>query len=301
MFKRSKLMMSVVAVMFLVSLFAGLQSAQAGSLVDAKSLKSNIGSTKPVYVQNQGEDPKTFAGKHIAGSTFLDLGGLMGSMGMGTAPNKEVFEATMGSLGIKNDDNIVLYGAGMNPFVYGAYWTLKYFGHDKVSILDGGLGQWEAAGGATTGDASAITASTYKAAASNDSLRADADHILSKLNDKGTVLVDARMPDEFNGTNDMGMGLPRNGHIPGAVHLNFFPSNMNGDLTIRSAADLKATYEAAGVTADKEVIAYCMGGIRAANTFFVLNSVLGYPNVKVYVGSIGEWANLDAAKYPLAK
>ena len=81
--------------------------------------------------------------------------------------------------------------------------------------------------------------------------------------------------------------------------MDFYSTNLNPDGTFKSANDLKAAYEAKGITADKEVITYCQGGIRAAHTSFVLKEILGYPNVKNYVGSWGEWGSrLDFKKYP---
>ena len=97
------------------------------------------------------------------------------------------------------------------------------------------------------------------------------------------------------------MGNKRTGHIPGAINLPFAPTNLNKDGTFKSVNELKATYESKGVTKDKEIISYCQGGIRAAHTYFVLKHLLGYPKVRNYVGSWGEWNRLDPNKYPVEK
>jgi len=77
---------------------------------------------------------------------------------------------------------------------------------------------------------------------------------------------------------------------------------LNNDGTFKSANELKASYEAKGVTKDKEIIVYCQGGVRAAVSAVVLEHILGYPKVRNYVGSWGEWGNrLDTTKYPIEK
>jgi thiosulfate/3-mercaptopyruvate sulfurtransferase len=98
------------------------------------------------------------------------------------------------------------------------------------------------------------------------------------------VLVDVRGSSEYT-----------SGHIPGAVNLEWSSTNLNADGTFKSVSELKALYEAKGVTPDIEIITYCVTGTRAANTWFVLKYVLGYPNVKNYEGSWDEWS---AKGYP---
>ncbi|RJQ17452.1 MAG: sulfurtransferase, partial [Nitrospiraceae bacterium] len=98
------------------------------------------------------------------------------------------------------------------------------------------------------------------------------------------------------------LGNKRVGHLPGSINIDSYANNLNPDETFKSAGDLKAVYESKGITKDKEVIVYCQGGVRAAQTFIALKYILGYPKVRNYVGSIGEWAHKpEPAKYPLEK
>lgn len=303
-----KTLAGIFVVVILLSVFVfshlALANSNVQSLVETEWLAKNLETSniRPMYVGFISEDDKAkFDSKHIAGSVYLSVGDLMGAMGDGsTPPDKAKFESFMGGLGVSSNTHVVLYGdpAG-NPFVPGAFWLMKYFGHTKVSILNGSFAKWNNEGRLVTGEPAKVTAVTYTASSADGSIRADADHVLKNIKNPKVALVDARSEDEFVGKEDRNK---RKGHIPGAINLNFYPTNRNADGTYKSVNDLKAVYEAKGVTKDKEVIVYCEGGVRAGDTYFVLKHLLGYPNVRNYVGSWGEWGNrLDPEKYPVAK
>jgi thiosulfate/3-mercaptopyruvate sulfurtransferase len=184
-------------------------------------------------------------------------------------------------------------------FTAGAFWLFDYFGHKKLSILNGGSEKWMKEGRATNGETAKINPASYKANA-DASAYANADYVLKNLKNPKTAIVDTRGTAEYTGKDLMGNKI--GGHLPGALDLGFYPSNLNNDGTFKSVKDLKAVYEKAGVTKDKEVITYCQAGVRAGHSYFVLKHILGYPKVRNYVGSWGEWGNrLDTAKYPVEK
>ncbi len=302
-----KIAVSIFSLLFLLSFFSGYQKAfasEVSALVETKWLADNL--KKPeiriVYVASMApKDKENFDIKHIPGSVYVGIGSLMNVLGNGSMPpDKAKFEALMGKLGIGNDTHVVVSGAGGgNPFIANAFWLMKYFGHKKVSYLNGGTSKWMREKNEITGKPAQTAPATYKATL-NESIFANADYVLKNLKNPKVAIVDTRGLDEYTGKN--AMGNKRTGHIPGAILLNFYPTNLNKDGTFKSVNDLKAAYEAKGVTKDKEVITYCQGGIRAAHTYFVLKHLLGYPKVRNYVGSWGEWGSrLDPAKYPLEK
>lgn len=306
---RRRIITSLFSLLFLLCLFFGYQKAFANevpTLVETQWLADSL--KKPniciAYVGGMSPNDKTkFASKHIPGSVYIGINSLMNVLGDGSMPpDKAKFEALMGKLGFGNDSHVVVYGVGGgNPFITNAYWLMKYFGHKKVGYLNGGITKWNKEGRETSGEPAKRTTTTYKVVATDESIRADANYVLQNLKNSKVVIVDARAADEYNGTKNVG-GNKRTGHIPGAINLNFYPTNLNEDGTFKSVKDLKAAYEAKGVTKDKEVITYCQGGVRAAHTYFVLKHLLGYPKVRDYVGSWGEWGNrLDPAKYPMEK
>jgi thiosulfate/3-mercaptopyruvate sulfurtransferase len=308
---QKSLITAFLVVLFIFSVSVGYPNAVAGfpppeksPLVETQWLEDNL-SNEALRIVHVGfieeNDKDKFAEKHIPKAVYLSVENLMGALGDGSAaPDKAKFETLMSELGIGMDTHVILYGdpAG-NPFVPGVYWLLKYFKHQRASILNGVFTKWNAEGRKTTNEQAEVKPTTYKTGDPDETLRADAEYVLKNLENSKVVLVDSRSPDEFVGKEDRNK---RKGHIPGAVNLNFYPTNRNDDGTYKSVDEVKAAYEAKGITKDKEIITYCEGTVRAADTYLVLKDILGYPNVKVYVGSWAEWGNrLDPEKYPLAK
>ncbi|RJQ52396.1 MAG: sulfurtransferase [Nitrospiraceae bacterium] len=296
--------------LLLFSLLLGSQTVFAGAqaVVETSWLAENLKKPgiKIVYVATTNQNDKAaFDGKHIPGSVYLDIPSLMGVVGSGNPPDKAGFEALMGKLGVSNSNHVIIYtGFGGHsfgaPFAAGTFWLMDYFGHNNVSILNGGMKKWADEKRETTSDPAKITPTAYKAAAPDASIFADADYVLKNIKNPKVALLDTRAHDEYTGANPL--GNKRAGHIPGSVNVDYYITNLNPNETFKSVGDLKAAYESKGVTKDKEIISYCQGGIRAAHSYVVLKYLLGYPKVRNYVGSIGEWANkLDPAKYPLEK
>ncbi len=301
MYLRRKSISCFVSLLFAVALLAVCTNAFASSaspLVETKWLADNLNNVKIVFVDNWPSDKDEYTKKHIKGSVLIGVGGLFPAF---NPPNKEKFEGMMNRLGINNGDHVVLYGAkGQSVFTLGAFWLMQYFGHDNVSFLNGGLAKWNRENRPSeAGEPKEPNMGNYKAGSPDASIRIVAEDILSKLGNKNVVIVDTRGTEYYTG-DKREENVPRVGHIPGAVDLGYEKTNFNADDgTFKSAADLKSVYESNRVTKDKEIIAYCQGGIKASNTYFTLKHILGYPNVKVYVGSWKEWSSLDFNKYPI--
>jgi thiosulfate/3-mercaptopyruvate sulfurtransferase len=301
---RKKVVIGVVSLLFVISLFGGFQAVHANGwnpLVETGWLEKHLGDSdiKLVYVGFVGEDDKAkFEGKHIPGSTYLGMNELMGVMrGNNNAPDKTKFEALMGQLGISNSSRVILYGtpAG-NPFVPGAYWMMKYFGHENAGILNGSLDKWSGENRKTESGAAKAGTATYQAKSPDNSIFVDAAYVLKNHKNENTVIIDTRGADEYKGEKQIDY-IKAKGHIPGAVNMYFYPSNRNDKGAYKPAATLKKTY--AGVPMDKEIITYCESGPIATDSYFALKEILGYKNVKVYVGSWMEWGNDE--KYPVEK
>ena len=207
--------------------------------------------------------------------------------------SKAELEELLGASGIGNDTTVVLYGDNNNWFAAWAYWQLKYYGHRDVRLLDGGRVKWTADERPLTTDAPNVTATTYMVGEPDTSIRALRPHVEANL---GTAaLVDVRSPREFSGELLAPENLPqegsqRGGHIPGAENIGWAQA-VREDGTFKSVDELTEIYGPRGVTADRDVIAYCRIGERAAHTWFVLSELLGYPNVRNYDGSWTEWGS----------
>jgi thiosulfate/3-mercaptopyruvate sulfurtransferase len=302
---KRKVLVSLFSALFLFCLFNVQQAAFANGgvqpLVETGWLADNLKTPgiSIVYVAGPDSQKANFDAKHIPGSVYLDFGKLMTLLGDGSnPPDKANFEAFANSLGIGNDSHVVLISKD-TLFAAGAFWLFDYFGHKKLSMVNGTIEKWMKEGRPATGDATKINAATYKANP-DAAVLANSDYVLKNLKNPKVAIVDTRGTEEYTGKNLM--GNKRGGHIPGALDLSFYSSNLNNDGTFKSVKDLKAIYEAAGVTKDKEAITYCEAGVRAAHSYVVLKHLLGYPKVRNYVGSWNEWSSrLDAAKYPIEK
>jgi len=191
---------------------------------------------------------------------------------------------------------VVLYGDRNNWFAAYTYWYFRYYGHDKVKLVNGPREKWVAEGRETSTEVPAHAAARFEARERDESIRAYRDDVLATL-ENGTHLVDVRSPQEFSGelispTGYEQEGAQRGGHIPGAASVPWAQA-VNEDGTFKSADELRALYTEKGVLAEGEpVIAYCRIGERSAHTWFVLHELLGKDDVRNYDGSWTEWGNL---------
>ncbi len=212
-----------------------------------------------------------------------------------TIASKDDFQQLLSKSGISNDTTIILYGDNNNWFAAWAYWLLKYYGHEDVRILDGGRKKWEAENRELTTDVPEVNTATYTIDKIKGEYRAFRDDIARNLENSAFGLVDVRSPDEFSGKILAPPGLnelsQRPGHIPGAANIPWSQA-VNEDGTFKSKEELRKLYEGHGITPDKEIVAYCRIGERSAHSWFVLNELLEYPNVRNYDGSWTEWGNL---------
>ena len=206
--------------------------------------------------------------------------------------------ALLSKAGVEDDATVVLYGGNNNWFAAYAYWILKYLGYDNVKLLNGGRKKWELESREMNADVPAYAPTSIKVTSSKrPEIRAMRDEVIDKIGQVG--LVDVRSPEEFRGEKLAPDHLPQEqsqvpGHIPGAANIPWVQAS-NEDGTFKSADDLRKLYEGEGITSDKEIIAYCRIGERSSHTWFALQELLGYDNVKNYDGSWTEYGSLVAA------
>lgn len=206
------------------------------------------------------------------------------------------FEALLSSVGITPDTHVVLYGDNNNWFAAYAFWLFKYYGHEKVSLLDGGLKKWKLENLPLAAEVPTYPPSEYRITHINHEYRADRDYIKQRLEQPYFKLVDVRSPAEYKGEIIAPPGLPetaqRPGHIPGAINVPWAQA-VAEDGTYKPIDELRALYGDKGVNGDaKEIVAYCRIGERSSHTWVVLKYLLGYDNVRNYDGSWTEWGNL---------
>ncbi|MEO6835072.1 MAG: sulfurtransferase [Candidatus Tumulicola sp.] len=210
-------------------------------------------------------------------------------------PTKEEFEKLLSEAGIANDTTVVLYGDNNNWFAAFALWLLRYYGHEKVVLVDGGRKKWLAENRPLTTDVPKYPSTSYKVARVNADLRATRDLVLETARDRSRNLVDVRSAPEFTGEIIAPPGMPetaqRAGHIPGAINVPWAQA-VNEDGTFKSRDELRKLYEAKGLDPSRPTIAYCRIGERSSHTWFVLKHLLGFDDVVNYDGSWTEYGNL---------
>jgi thiosulfate/3-mercaptopyruvate sulfurtransferase len=205
--------------------------------------------------------------------------------------------------GVGPDTTVVLYGGNNNWFAAYAYWILKLRGFEHVKLLNGGRKKWELESRELVSDVPSYEPTGLAIdAPARDDIRALRDEVLEKVG-TGIGLVDVRSPEEFRGEKLAPDHLPQEqsqvpGHIAGAANIPWLKA-ANDDGTFKTADELRELYEAEGITPDKEVIAYCRIGERSSHTWFALQELLGYPNVKNYDGSWTEYGSLVGAPVEL--
>ncbi len=244
-------------------------------------------------------DPSNYDKGHIAGAVGWNWRKDLQDQVVRDVAGKEALEELLGKSGITPDTNIVLYGDNNNWFAAYAYWALKYYGHEKVQLVDGGRVKWEKEGREYSTEAPDLDKTSYKFRGSpREDLRAYKDQVLAKIGK--AALVDVRSPKEYSGEllapeNLPQEGAQRGGHIPTAASIPWATAVNAEDGTFKSNEELKEIYGGKGVVPNKEVIAYCRIGERSSHTWFVLTELLGYPSVRNYDGSWTEYGSLIGA------
>jgi thiosulfate/3-mercaptopyruvate sulfurtransferase len=268
--------------------------ANPDALVESEWLQAHLDDLS-VRVVEVDEDVTAYAPGHIPGavrwSWHTDLRAAVGRDFI----DQQGLTSLLQAAGVHADTTVVLYAGNNNWFAAYAYWLLRYLGFDAVKLLNGGRKKWELEARPLTDDVPTYARGTVSLNTPvRSELRAFRSQVLARLHH--AAFIDVRSPEEYRGEKLAPDHLPQEqsqvpGHIPGAANIPWSKA-ANQDGTFKSVDDLRALYEAAGVTGDKEVIAYCRIGERSAHTWFALTQLLGYPDVKNYDGSWTEYGSL---------
>jgi thiosulfate/3-mercaptopyruvate sulfurtransferase len=232
----------------------------------------------------------TFEAGHIPGADFLDLQGEFSVPDIELhfmMPATAQLEAAFGRHGVATDSRVVLYSIGSAMWATRFWWMLRSLGFDNVAVLDGGLDKWKAEDRAIeSGPAKGYPPAIF-IAKPQPGYFIDKRETLGASADRDTVVVNALGPQFHKGLEPSRYGRP--GRIPGSVNVSaatlFDPTTK----AFVPSAEAEAKFAAQGVVRDKRVVAYCGGGISATIDLFLLHR-LGYDNLSLYDGSMGEWA-----------
>lgn len=240
-------------------------------------------------------DPRSgraeFEAGHIAGARYWDIDEIAdrGDARPHMLPPEAEFRAHMDRLGIGDDTHVVAYDRVGMMTVGRVWWTLRFFGHDRVSILDGGFAQWtREARPVEKGRGAEGGAPTPFAAKPRPELVRDLDQVAALLDRPGAQILDARSAARFDGAAPEPRPGCRSGHIPGSANLPFDALVDPGTGAMRPPDELRALFEGAGVDPARPVVATCGSGVTACLLAFGLH-LLGHDRAAVYDGSWSEW------------
>ncbi|MBZ0287408.1 MAG: sulfurtransferase [Anaerolineae bacterium] len=227
---------------------------------------------------------------HIPGAVFVDWVQEItdpGDLRHAQIAKPERYAAVMSRIGIDGDTLVVAYDDAGGMFAARLWWSLNYYGHTQVVVLDGGWQKWIGEGRPVTAEIPIVAAKMF-VARPNPAIYRNAEQVLNALNSP-TKLLDVRSAAEFAGDASR---AKRKGHIPGAVHRSR-QDLLQADGTMLPPDQLRAKFAELGITASTpEVIVYCNGGVSASFGLLALRAA-GFMQGAVYDGSWKDWGNTD--------
>lgn len=261
------------------------------SVTDARNLPGDV-----LFVDcrhqlgNPAFGPEQYRLGHLPNARFAhidhDLSApvIPGRTGRHPLPDPEALRAFFGRLGIRPGTQVIAYDQDVGMFAARLWWLLRAFGHQAVAVLDGGYAAWVAAGGSLDLDTPPPAETRFEGHWNPHSV--DSRDVLEHLGSPERVLIDARLPERFQGLVEP--IDPKAGHIPGAVNLPFTLNCEQGQWRSREA--LRTRYEGYAI---REMVCYCGSGVTACHT--ILAAVhAGLPEPRLYAGSWSEWITDDA-------
>ncbi len=223
---------------------------------------------------------------HIPGAVFVDLEReITAPRGPGRhpIPAPSQFGAAMRRAGVSSDSEVVVYDDQGGAIAARLWWLLRFYGHDRVAILNGGLQAWSSAGGALSHATARATPGDF-AAESRPGQVVDKHGVDRFRRQPNARLLDARVPERYRG--DQEPIDPRKGHIPGALSAPW-PGNLRSGKFL-PPAELRRKYHALGITEETPVVVYCGSGVTACHDILALE-LAGFPS-QLYEGSWSDWS-----------
>jgi thiosulfate/3-mercaptopyruvate sulfurtransferase len=253
-------------------------------LISTKDLHDRVSKSKNRHIIIDTRSFSEYKNGHIPGAINIELFQLhwFDTSKRGIKDFNRQTRILLSRIGVQGGSHVIFYDNVSGISAARGVWLLLYFSHKKVGMLDGGFEKWKKEGYRIEVKTNALKYSEFKGKI-NYKVLATAKEIKGLLNNKKVWIVDARSSKEFNGSDVRAVSR---GHIPSAINIDWENNIENG--IFKSNSKLSRIYS--DVPKKSQIITYCQGGYRAANTFLVLK-LLGYDKVKMYLGSWGEWGN----------
>jgi thiosulfate/3-mercaptopyruvate sulfurtransferase len=256
-------------------------------ILDARGYVHHIDDGKGNMVVQYAGAKEEYDAAHIPGAVYVDWTADItdpdDAVPIQIAP-PERFAQWASRAGIGDATHVIVYDHTGGTIATRVWWDLMYYGHDRVSVLNGGWKQWTAQGLPTSTETPALPPATFTPRARR-AMRKTVDDVAQISGARSAVLVDARAPDQYAGAV---VRSGRAGHIPGAINV---PSTTLFDPATgvwKSDDELAAILRDAGVSGDQPTVAYCGGGVSATSVLFAMHRT-GHRNWANYDGSWNEW------------
>lgn len=261
-------------------------AASSGLLVSADELATLL-KDPTVVVVAVGNSADEFTAGHLPGARFVlyrdiapDLDGLQSEL-----PPADQYRRVLAAAGISDRSKVIVYGSTIGATRL--FFTMDYFGHPHVRVLNGGLTAWKARGGQLeVGPPAPASSSLALTPKPRPDRVVSADWIKERLSTPSMRLLDARPDPEFTGSDNGMNGMHVVGHLPGAQQL-VWNTLLDSSGKFLPDAELRKKYESIGAATGTPLVSYCMIGMRASVTYFVARH-LGY-DARIYDGSIVDW------------
>ena len=225
---------------------------------------------------------KEYSEGHIPGAVHLDLFAFhwIDTTKQGIENFNNQAQNLLSILGVTPEKKVIFYDSVSGMLAARGVWMLMYFSHQNVSMLDGGITKWQKENFPLETKPNAFKPSKFSGKI-NSKIISGFEYIQENLDN--VKILDARSTGEYDGST---IRAAQSGHIPNAINIDW-NQNISDDGTFKNDDELSQMYD---YPKDSEIVTYCQGAYRAANTFLVLKK-LGFENVRVYLGSWGEWGN----------
>lgn len=242
------------------------------------------------YLLEPGRGRVEYLEAHIPGAVYLDIDTDLAAPpyqgpGRHPIPSLEAFAATASRAGIASTTHVIAYDSVGGAYAARLWWLLRYFGHERVSLLDGGWLAWTAAGfPVEAGDVTPQPAVFIPHP--NHSMVVDAHAVETLRHNPRALIIDVRASERYQGIAEP--IDPRAGHIPGAVSAPY-TDTIDGDGRLLPADVLRARYAVLGADRAETIVCYCGSGVTAAHSILALERA-GWKNVLLYEGSWSDWS-----------
>ena len=270
-------------------------------LIEINWLKKNLNNPEIKIIDGTWHMPGSgingfdiFKEKHIPNAIFIDLDEVsdINSDLPHMMPDENYFSEKISSLGISNNDHLIIYDMyGM--FSAARIWFMfKAFGHNNISLLNGGFPAWLDSGGEVSNKINNLKTTIYKGKL-NKLLIADYQQVLENLTNQKYLVLDARSPERFSGISEEPRPGMKSGHIPKSKNLYFNDLIDQDTKKFIKKEEIENLIKKSGIDVNKDIICSCGSGVTACIIKFAIELISKNKNIKIYDGSWSEWGVVE--------